>query len=194
VSVTAIIPQKRLADAKSRLASVVAPEARAALSRRLLARVCGAVRAVPAVEALTIVTPDPAVREWARRRGYETVVDPEQGLNPALAHALRLPRCEGRAILILAADLPWVRPSDVAALVSAGRAGRLVLAPSKDGMGTGALLVPADVRFGPAFGTGSRAAHRRAAERLGLEVIELLRPGLACDLDGPEDLAALDAG
>ncbi len=194
MSVYALVPQKRLADAKSRLGAVLAVDERAALSRRLLAHVCYAVRAVAGVEGLTIVTPDLAVREWARRWGCETVVDPERGLNPALAHALRLPRCDGRDVLILAADLPWVRPSDVAAVLAAGGAGRFVLAPSKDGLGTGALLIPRGARFIPEFGAGSRAAHRRAAAGLGLEVVELVRPGLAFDLDGPEDLAALHAG
>ena len=139
------------------------------------------------------MTPDPRVRDWARRWGCDGVLDPERGLNAALEHVLRSPWCEGRDVLIVAADLPWVRPSDVAALLSAGRPERLVLAPSKDGLGTGALLIPRGVRFPPAFGAGSCAAHRTAAERLGLQVVEVSRPGLAFDLDAPEDLAALDA-
>ena len=194
MSVAAIVPQKRLEDAKSRLGGILGGRERAALSRALLGHVCAAVRATAGIDAVTVVTPDPGLNGWARRGGWDLVADPGWGLNAALQHVIRLPRCEGRDVLIVAADLPWVRPADLTAVLSAGRPTRLVLAPSKDGLGTGALLIPRGVRFTPAFGAASRAAHRREAERLGLEVIEVRRPGLAFDVDAPEDLPALSGG
>jgi 2-phospho-L-lactate guanylyltransferase len=194
MSVIALVPQKRLGQAKSRLAPVLAGPARTALSRALVAHVCGTIRATASIEALTVVTPDPGVVEWARRWGWDVVLDPERGLNAALDHVLRQRRCEDRDALVIAADLPWVRPSDLTAMLSAAHPERLVLAPSKEGLGTGALLIPRGADFRPAFGAGSRAAHRREAARLGLEFVEVVRPGLAFDVDAPEDLAALDAG
>lgn len=193
MSVIALVPQKRLGEAKSRLAPALAGAERTALSRALVVHVCRTVCATAGVDALTVVTPDAGFRAWARRWGCDVVLDPERGLNAALEHVLRQPRCEGRDVLVVAADLPWVRPSDLAAMLSAAHSQRLVLAPSKEGLGTGALLIPRGVEFMPAFGAGSRAAHRREAARLGLEVVEVTRPGLAFDVDAPEDLASLDA-
>jgi 2-phospho-L-lactate guanylyltransferase len=92
----------------------------------------------------------------------------------------------------VAADLPFLRPADIVALLAAGRARSLVLAPSKDG-GTNAMLVPPGFTFRPAYGTGSLAAHRRRSRALGLETVEVRRPGLAVDVDTEADLLSVRA-
>jgi 2-phospho-L-lactate/phosphoenolpyruvate guanylyltransferase len=97
-----------------------------------------------------------------------------------------------RAILIVSADLPLLQPADAAAMLAAGEARRVVLAPSRDAAGTNALLLPPATLFRPAFGRGSRAAHRARARACGLRVVEVCRPGLAFDLDTPADLTALE--
>lgn len=191
MTVSAIIPQARLRTAKTRLTPALSPRARAALSLALLRHVCIAVRAVPAVERLTVVSPDRAVRAWGEARGWTVAPDQGWDLNAALRGTMRSPACEGRALLIVVADLPWLGAADVTSLVAASRPERVVLAPSKDGIGTSALLVPAGHEFGPAFGPGSRAAHHREAATHGLDVVEVIRPGIAFDLDTPDDLAAL---
>ncbi len=218
--ISAIVPQKPLALAKSRLATVLDPVARAALSLAWLRRVSAALLAVPAVEAVMIMTPDPLVRSHASRWGVASCADLGPDLNTALDAAIgslaatsargrnhgpaprRRPargradrsappaRSEdhGRGILVIAADLPWILASDIIALALAAGPDTLVLAPSRDGTGTNALLVPPGVHVRPAYGAGSRAAHRREARRLGLRVAEVVRPGLGFDVDRPEDL------
>lgn len=225
--VAAIVPQKPLDFAKSRLGAVLDPGERSALSLTLLHRVCTALRAVPAVEAITIMTPDPLVRFHASQWGVASCPDHGPDLNTALAAAIAslstvaarsrdhgpAPRrrpargragragrspspapaeAHGRGILVIAADLPWVSPSDIIALVLAAGPETLVLAPSRDGTGTNALLVPPGVRMRPAYGEGSRAAHRREARRLGLRLAEVVRPGLGFDVDRPEDLTGIE--
>jgi 2-phospho-L-lactate guanylyltransferase len=191
MGVLAIVPQSHLRAAKTRLAVVLEPDARAALALQLLGRVCAALRATPAVAALTVVSPDPAVRVWGDRNGYAVTLDPGYGLNAALEYARRGARDPRQDVLIIAADLPWLRPADVTALLRARQEARVVLAPSKDGAGTNALALPGRRRFTPAVGAGSRVAHRREAALRGLEVIEVVRPGLAFDVDTPDDLRAL---
>ncbi len=192
----AIVPQKSLAAAKSRLAPAVDARTREELSLLLLRRVSGALRQTPAVEAVEIMTPDSAVRDHAGGWGVASRADPLPDLNGALGEvAARLARASrtrrgsaGRALLVIAGDLPWVSPLDIAALLEAAGSDTLVLAPSKDGTGTNALVIPPGVPFHPAFGPGSRAAHRRAARAAGLHYVEISRPGLAYDVDVPEDL------
>ena len=189
----ALVPQKRLAEAKSRIAGSAEPHRRAALSLALLQRVCAALRATPGVEDVVIMTPDPAVHAFARASGIGAVTDASPSFNDALGHALLVEagRTPNRAALIVSADLPLLMPADVRAALAAGAGGVLVIAPSKDGTGTNGLLLPPGVRLRPAFGPGSRVRHRRLGEALGRRVVELFRPGLAFDLDTPADLAAL---
>jgi len=196
MSIRAIVPQKSLALAKGRLAAVLPPGARATLGLSLLRHVCAVLRAVPAVEALAIMTPDPVVRASAEAWGVSAQADSGPDLNRALAAlvAASAHTKRHRGFLVIAGDLPWLRTADIEAVLRAGTSDAIVLAPSKDGMGTNALLVPPRVLFRPAYGAGSRAAHHRVARTLGLGIIEVRRPGLAFDVDTPDDLAGVSPG
>ncbi|HKN47329.1 MAG TPA: 2-phospho-L-lactate guanylyltransferase [Candidatus Polarisedimenticolia bacterium] len=185
----AIVPQKLFRLAKSRLAVALSPEARGALSLALLRTVCAALRAVPAIEEVAVVTPDPTVRAWADARGIRTLVDHGGGLNAALGAAFEALAASSRAVLVIASDLPLLEPMDVAALLSFGARDAVVLAPSKDGLGTNAMLLPPGARLRPAYGGASLFAHRRAAAAGGLRAVLVRRPGLALDVDEPADLA-----
>jgi len=187
VRVRAIVPQKPLPDAKSRLAGALSAPARAALSLSLVRTVCAALRAVPGVEDTIIMTPDPKVQARAAAWGVRAILDPHPELNAALAETFLRLAGRSHGILVVAADLPFLRPADIIALLAAGRARSLALAPSKDG-GTNAMLVPPGVTFRPAYGIGSLAAHRRRSRALGLETVEVRRPGLAFDVDTEADL------
>ena len=100
------------------------------------------------------------------------------------------------AALTVPADAPCVTRDELLGLIAASGAGtgpRVVLAPSRDGDGTNAVLAaPPDV-FPPSFGPGSFARHLAAAEAQGLDcrVVEL--PGLGMDIDEPRDLLDLMA-
>jgi len=193
VRACAIVPQKPLALAKSRLGTVLPARTRATLSLALLRTVCTVLRATPGVEDVLVMTPDAEVQAFAAACGVKAVPDPAPVLNDALVEVWRsLP--SQSPILVVSADLPLLQPADAAAMLAAGDARALVLAPSRDGAGTNALLLPAGTRFRPAFGRASRTAHRARARALGLRVVEVHRPGLAFDLDTPADLTALEGG
>ena len=186
-----IVPQHALSAAKSRLCRVLSARERADLSLALLRHVCTVLRAIADVEAIVVMTPDPEVRAQAARWGVPTRPDPRPEFNRALSEAIAETAGRAHAVVVVAADLPLLRPADVAALLAAGARGRLVLAPSKEGTGTNAVVVPPGLRFHAAYGPGSLAAHRRAARALGAEALEVRRPGLAFDLDTESDLLAL---
>jgi 2-phospho-L-lactate/phosphoenolpyruvate guanylyltransferase len=190
--VRAIVPQKALSEAKSRLGGTLSPAARMELSLALLRSVCDALRAVAEVEGIAVMTPDPAVRARTAAWGIAAVTDPGPGLNAALARIMQDGRRSG-GVLIVAGDLPLISAADVASLLAAAGPGRLVVAPSKEGTGTNAVVVPAGMAFQPAYGAASLAAHRGRARALGYEVIEIRRPGLAFDVDTEADLGALRA-
>lgn len=189
MKVTAIVPHKALASAKSRLDPVVGAPFRLSLTVRWLRHVCTTLRAVPDVESFLVMSPDPALRAEVSSWGVRAIPDPQPDLNAALAqivgHGL------AHALLIVAADLPRLEPAEIEVLIRSGSSRVLALAPSKEGTGTNALLVPKGVSFRPAYGGGSRAAHWGEARRRGLGVVEVALPGLAFDVDTPADVAAL---
>jgi 2-phospho-L-lactate guanylyltransferase len=203
-----VIPVKRLADAKSRLAPVLPTEERLALAESLLRHILGvaqeAQRALPARAA--VISADPAVRAMAVEFGLASLVektagvgevasrsDADAALNAALEQAATWAVEEGAdALLVLPADLPLVTLADLAALWRAsqqiGAARAMVIAPDCHGSGTNALLVrpPDALRF--QFGPDSFGRHCRQAQELGLAWrIERLA-GLELDVDLPADL------
>ena len=192
MNVWAVVPQKSLAIAKGRLSDALSRAERAQLSLGLLQSVCRALGAVESVEGVIVMTPDPDVQHHAARWGVPATVDPRPDLNAALAALLVGLAGPDHGLLVVAADLPMLRPSDVAAVIARGAPRNVVLAPSKDGTGTNALLLPPGVAMLPAYGPGSLFAHRERARHLGLRVVEIRRPGLGFDVDTPGDLTGLE--
>jgi 2-phospho-L-lactate guanylyltransferase len=195
--VVAVVPIRGLASGKTRLAGELPPEAREALTRRMLRTVVGAAVASGAVDAVAVVSPDPAALALAAELDPAVVPLPQDpvapGLNPALAAGREWALARGAALLVLFGDLPLLAGHDVRRLLAP--AAPVVLAPDRHGAGTNALVlrlgVPGatDFRFG--FGGGSCPRHLAEAARLGLAVETSVAPGTAFDLDTPEDLRAL---
>src|SRR5207237_1783662 len=121
-------------------AGVLSAPARTALSLAFVRTVCATLRAVPDVEETVIMTPDPDVLAQAAAWGVRAILDPHPELNAALAETFLRLAGGSHGILVVAADLPFLRPADVIALLAAGRARSLPLAPSK-AAGTNALVV-----------------------------------------------------
>jgi 2-phospho-L-lactate guanylyltransferase len=173
----AIVPVKRMQDAKVRLAHVVEPRARAMLARSLFEHVTGVlVRAGLRTIALTPELHEPIAPTM------EVWHDAGRGLNGALRSALS--RFRGPAFVV-PADLPWLAPEDVWRALA--EPGDVVVCRSTDG-GTNGLLMRA--RIEPAFGPDSALAHARAARRAGLQARVVRIDGFERDLD---DAGALRA-
>lgn len=192
--ITAVIPVKPLAEAKARLASVLAPADRARLARTMLADVLEALGRCPEIERRLVVSADPEVLELARGLGADALAEPRaEGLNAAIrAAAAELAARSAAGMLYVPGDVPFVTPADIAALAEAARAERhLVVAPAADGDGTNALLVSPPEVLEPSFGPGSAERHMHAGRAAGLNVRKVWAAGLALDIDTPEDLAEL---
>ena len=185
----AIIPVKPFAQGKSRLSAVLGAAERAALNRRLFGRVLDAMLVTFRPGRVVVVTGDALLLAFVRDRGIHALEDSNGGLNAALGFSCRYAIERGAsAIAVVPSDLPTVTAGDVAALAAAlGPAPCCVIAPDEQEQGTNALaLTPPDpgfFRYGPA----SFQAHLAAAKARGMEPRILRRPGLAGDLDTPEN-------
>jgi 2-phospho-L-lactate guanylyltransferase len=167
----AVVPMKAT-EAKSRLAGVLDGAGRAALASQMLEHVLATVR-----EAGLAVQVAPAERE----------------LNADVTAAARRAQNDGaRELLLVMADLPYLAASDIAAMIEAGRTSDVVIAEAKDG-GTNALLLrpPTVLKFAFTTARPSARYHADHARNVGIEPVIVRRPGLARDIDTPDDLGAL---
>jgi 2-phospho-L-lactate guanylyltransferase len=189
----AVVPVKRLAAGKSRLAAALGREAVEALALAMLGDVLAAIRASGRVDRIVVATPDPEVGEAARALGAEARVADDPGLNAALDATSAALADPAGALLVVLGDVAGAAGRDLARLFEAldqlGGTGA-VLAPARDG-GSAALLRRPPDAIPSCFGADSAKAHRAAAERAGVPWRELALPSLAIDLDRADDLRAL---
>lgn len=131
-----------------------------------------------------VVTDDAAAALVADELGVHVVDDPGGGQGAAVEAGLRL--CYGPC-LVVNADLPGLRPSDLGALAVPARAGTVGLVQARDGT-TNALALPLPEVFQPLYGPGSAARFRRHAESLGLVCHDIGLSNLRADVDTLADL------
>lgn len=185
------MPHRGLEAAKTRLGEVLDSEEREALAAELLRRVLGV--AATACADLVVITPSPALAGIVQPAGARLVVQRGLGLNEGLDQARAAALADGvRTLVVLHGDLPNLHPEDVAALCGALPADAdrgIAIAPDRPERGTNGLVVRPPDLINFRFGTDSFAAHLAEARSAGVEPVVVRRPGLAFDLDTPEDLA-----
>ena len=152
-----------------------------------LAMLGDVVDAATSVGEVRVVTGDAAGRLVAGELGATAVDDPGEGQGAAVAAALE--DVDG-ICLVVNADLPRVRPSDLAALAVPPRLGRAALVASADGR-TNALGLPYAEIFRPLYGPDSARRFRAHVLELGLDFEELALPNLVADVDTLADLDGL---
>lgn len=193
-----VVPVKSLARAKTRLRGAADgglgdPGAHARLSLALARDTVAAARAARGVREVIVVTSDREVATTMVADRLAVLADrPERGLNAALRLAAEslLGADPGRSVAALQADLPALRPDELAAALAlariafdSGSAPRAFCADA-EGEGTTLLVAAPGVPLAPRFGPGSARAHERAgALRLRGDW-----PGLRRDVDTPDDL------
>ena len=140
-----------------------------------------------AVGDVRVVTDDAAGRLVAGDLGARLVDDPGGGQGAAVATGL-----EGASglCLVVNADLPLIRPSDLNALAVPALLGRLGIVEAHDGT-TNALSLPRADVFAPVYGPGSAGQFRAHAAALGIDVEGLALQNLVNDVDTLNDLARL---
>ena len=191
--IAAVVPVKRLAQAKSRLRPVLSDAARREFVLAMLEDVLRLTLGQPAIATTAVVSADDDALAFARRIGAQPIREPQsvRGLNAALAFAAdALARRGASGLLVLPADVPLATPIDIESILTAWKEAPVVLCPSQSG-GTGALALRPPQAIPFCFGPRSFAAHRRAAIECGLPVAVVDQSGLALDIDRPQDLRAV---
>jgi 2-phospho-L-lactate guanylyltransferase len=173
---TVVVPFR--SGGKSRLPA----EIRVEVSLAMLGDVLDA--AVAHGDRVRLVTDDGAAAVVAAGLGVEVVDDPGGGQGAAVRAALA--GLDG-VCLVVNADLPRIRPSDLTALAFAPHAGAVAIVPAADGT-TNALGLPYAEVFQPLYGPGSAGQFRAHAAALQLFLHELALPNVRDDVDTAADL------
>ena len=186
------LPVKHLDDAKSRLASLLSPLERGALTLAMLEDVLDATVAMPGWESW-VISPDEAVLEVAARRGALPIQEERPPLTAAIHQVEEEASSRGLASLaILLPDTPLVTPFALTrALHTLGPA---VVAPAIDEIGTNLLLRRPPASIASHFGPDSFRRHLQAAAEANVPVAVVESAELGFDLDVPDDILTVLGG
>ncbi len=188
-----LVPVKNLATAKQRLAAVLDQPARTELAQAMLHDVVSALAAWTGRPACALVTSDPFAIELAREYDFEIIPDPA---NPGETGAIEMATdiCVARGIestLVIPADIPLIQASELVQIFAHAPEEGSVLAPAADGRGTNAAFRRPANLFPLRFGNDSFKPHLAAARATGKPCIVLQLPGIAVDVDNPDDVQKL---
>jgi len=181
---------KNLAQAKQRLAEVLDQPSRTCLAQAMLHDVCDALSAWKNRPQVALVTSDPFAAHLASQFSFEVILDPDNpGETGAIEMATRVCAERGaKSTLVIPADIPLIQAWELEEIMKHAPEEGSVLVPAYDGRGTNAAWRrPADL-FPLQFGNDSFTPHHTAAEATGKPCVVLKLPGIAVDVDSPEDL------
>jgi len=193
VKATAVLPVKRFAEAKQRLATGMDDERREALVAAMLEDTLEAIGAARAVERTIVVSGEPRAQELAAAAGVELLPDPsdEGHVAAALAGIARAEADAAECVVLLPGDCPLLDPRELDHLLTGLPASFVAVVPDRHGSGTNALVLAPPGAIRPAFGEGSCARHVAAAREAGAPYAVEELPSLGLDLDTPADVVAL---
>ncbi len=189
-----LLPVKDLNNAKKRLMGALTAEERFGLAEAMLKDTIRAVQGVRRAEEIFVVTSYQPALCVAQENGWEILREEHQNSeSDSVDAASRI--CELRGVtglLRIPLDVPLVRASDIDDLLAIEcEEPALVIVPSRDGLGTNAILRMPPALFPSHFGTGSFAKHVGEAERIGARVIFRRNTRLEMDVDDEADLRVL---
>jgi 2-phospho-L-lactate/phosphoenolpyruvate guanylyltransferase len=190
---TAVLPVKRFAAAKQRLAPGMGGTHRAELAAAMLEDVLEAIGAARSIERTIVVSSEPRAVEIASASGAEQIADPDEGghSGAALAGIARARQLGADTVVLLPIDCPLLAPRELERLLTGTPERYVAIVPDRHGTGTNALVLSPPDAIEPSFGEGSCARHVAAAREAGVPYNVEELPSLGLDLDTPADIVAL---
>ena len=188
-----LVPIKNTSSAKQRLAAVLDQPSRTRLAQAMLHDVLSTLHDWRNRPGVGVVTSDRYATHLAREYKFEVIPDPENpGETGAIEMATRVCIERGAdSTLVIPADIPLIQSWELEEIVKHAPTEGTVLVPAGDGRGTNAVFRRPANLFPLRFGNDSFKPHHAAAQATGKPCIVLNLPGIAVDVDNPEDLQQL---
>jgi 2-phospho-L-lactate guanylyltransferase len=193
-SMWVVVPVKDSRAAKQRLSGCLAPNARQELAQAMAADVLAALADVRGLAGIAIVTTDPFARDLAASIGAHVVTAGAHQGHTAAADAGTVFAIQSgaTAVLTLPADVPLVTAAEIEAVIAAHAEGpSFTIVPAHDRLGSNCIVRSPPQSVALDFGVDSFERHLAASRRAGITPHVIEQPGLALDIDNPEDLRAL---
>jgi 2-phospho-L-lactate guanylyltransferase len=190
---TAVLPVKRFAAAKQRLAPGMGSTHRAELAEGMLGDVLEAIGETRSIERTIVVTSEPRAADISIARGAYVMPDPDEGghSGATLAGIEWAMELGASRVVLLPIDCPLLAPRELERLLTGMPERYVAIVPDRHGTGTNALALSPPDAIEPSFGEGSCARHVAAARAAGIPYNVEELPSLALDLDTPADIVAL---
>jgi len=190
----ALVPVKDLSKAKERLSSFLSQTDRTSLAHAMLEDVLAAVKGSKLLDRLCVVTLDEYAIEVARSLSVEVIKEKKQeGESASVDFASVICKEMGaESVLVVPGDAPLIISEDIDFILEREKPyPSAILVPSRDEMGTNAILRKPPDCFPSRFGHDSFKKHMHEAEtrNISFEIFWLSR--IALDIDDPRDLEYL---
>jgi len=188
-----LIPVKDLRNAKQRLAGVLPQRERTVLARAMILDVLQTLLSWSHRPDVGVVTSDAYAEELAREFRFRIIPDRANlGETHAIEKATKFCQELGAdSTLVIPGDIPLIQVSELEEIMEAAPRTGSVLVPAADGRGTNAALRSPANLFPLRFGNDSFKPHLANARATGYPCVILSLPGIALDVDNPQDLQAL---
>jgi 2-phospho-L-lactate guanylyltransferase len=187
---TVLLPVKPFKDAKQRLSPALDAETRAGLARAMLSDVLHVLARARSPQRVVVFTAADEVVEMVQPFKFQIVAEKSvDGHSAAVNRMVEELSGTSSHILSIASDLPRLLPSEVDFVLGAA-SDPITLIPSRDWTGTNGVVFIPPAKIAMEYGAGSFRRHVSKVSASGHSADVMNLPGIAFDLDTPEDLAA----
>src|ERR1041385_1486204 len=185
---TVLLPVKAFAEAKQRLVPVLDAASRLGLARAMCTDVRKTLARTRAAERVIVFTAADEVVRMARSFGFDVVLEKSvNGHSAAVNQMVTELLTTSVRILSIAIDLPRLLPSEIDFALEAASE-PVTLIPSRDWTGSNGVVFISPAHIAMEYGEGSFRRHLSKAAAAGHRADVMNLPGIAFDIDTPEDL------
>jgi 2-phospho-L-lactate guanylyltransferase len=193
VNTYALIPVKKLENAKTRISNI-SPETRKRLTKAMLSDVVQSTLEAKSISETFVMSSDQEIIKLADKLGAKTILEKdERGLNFAVSEGTdTLEKRGAEGVVVILGDLPLLTSRLLDLLVKKAISRPwVVIAPSKDN-GTNLLLrTPPRVIPHVYYGQNSSLIHIRIAQYYHISYTVFRSPRLMLDIDTLQDFALI---
>jgi len=187
---TVLLPVKDFRESKQRLVPALDANSRAKLAQAMLRDVLSVLARARAPQRVVVFTAADEVMQMARPFGFNIAFEKSvDGHSAAVNQMVEELSATSSRILSIAADLPRLVPSEIDFAFNVASE-PITFIPSRDWTGTNGVLFIPPARIAMEYGEGSFRRHLSKATAAGIRSDVMDLPGIAFDIDTPEDLRA----
>lgn len=186
-----LIPVKNLSTANIRLSSILSQSERTSLAYAMLADVLEATKNSKLADKKVVVTQDEKTKKIAVDIGFEVIEEDEQnGESSSVDYASDICiKMGAKSVLVIPGDAPLITSNDIDFIFEKEEDHpHVILIPSRDRLGTNAILRKPPDTIPSRFGHDSFRKHKSEADKRNIPWKTYEIPNIALDIDEPKDI------